>query len=198
MAQGTLSQVQENDQAAFLPSSAESTRAGELAQEFTSDQPLPALLVATPADGGELTPEQLAAAESFVAEVPERELPDGRTLGDVLDGEVGLVPAEDGQALLLPVPVDDAEANELLGDTGERVVNIVVSELRTLAADTLLEAGLDAWVTGPAGFVADLVAAFGGIDGTLLLVALVVVLVILVIVYRSPTLPFAVLLTSVF
>ncbi len=53
------------------------------------------------------------------------------------------------------------------------------------------------WVTGPAGFVADLVTAFGGIDTVLLLVALGAVLVILAVVYRSPILPFIVILTAV-
>ena len=57
-------------------------------------------------------------------------------------------------------------------------------------------AGLQAWVTGPAGFVADLVTAFGGIDGVLLLVALGAVLLILVLVYRSPFLPFVVIFTA--
>ncbi|WP_413451346.1 MMPL family transporter [Georgenia phoenicis] len=198
MAQGSLSEVQENDQAAFLPSSAESTRADELAEEFAGDQPLPALLVATPTDGGELTPEQLAAAEEFAAQVPEVELPDGQLLGDVLDGPVPFIPAEDGQALLFPVAIASDQADENLGDTGERTVNVVVTELRELADGTLADADLDAWVTGPAGFVSDLGSAFGGIDGVLLLVALVVVLVILVIVYRSPLLPFTVLLAAVF
>ena len=45
---------------------------------------------------------------------------------------------------------------------------------------------------------ADFVTAFGGIDGILLGVALGVVFLILLIVYRSPILPFAVLLTAVF
>ena len=198
MAQGTLSQVQENDQSAFLPGSAESTRAAELADDFTGDQPLPALLVATPDGGGELTPEQFAAAEELAAALPERELPDGQVVGDVLDGRIAVVPSEDGEALLLPVPIDADLANELLGDTGDRVVNVVVGELRTLVPEILGEAGMDAWVTGPAGFVADLVSAFAGIDGTLLIVALIVVFIILVIVYRSPSLPLTVLLTSVF
>lgn len=198
MAQGSLSEVQENDQAAFLPESAESTRADELAEEFAGDQPLPALLVATPAGGGELSPEQLAAAEEFAGQVPEIELADGRALGDVLEGPVPVIPAEDGEALLLPVSINGDEAEENIGDTGERTGNVVVTELRALAADTLADADLDTWVTGPAGFVSDLGAAFGGIDGVLLLVALVVVLVILVVVYRSPILPFTVLLTAVF
>jgi RND superfamily putative drug exporter len=53
-------------------------------------------------------------------------------------------------------------------------------------------------VTGPAGSIADLVEAFGGIDGVLLIVAVLVVLVILVVVYRSPSLPFAVIFTALF
>ena len=51
---------------------------------------------------------------------------------------------------------------------------------------------------GPGGLIADFAAAFAGIDGILLGVALLVVLVILLIVYRSPILPFAVLLSAVF
>ncbi|OAX58587.1 hypothetical protein A5N15_07880 [Rothia kristinae] len=56
--------------------------------------------------------------------------------------------------------------------------------------------GLRGWVTGPAGFTADLAEAFSGIDGILLAVALAVVFVILLAVYRSPLLPILVLLTS--
>lgn len=198
MAQGTLSQVQENDSAAFLPESAESTRAQELAQEFNPDQPLPALVVLEPTAGGAITDAHVGAAEAFAQSLADHELPDGRALGEVLKGRTVVVPAQDGEALLIPVGVDEDVANDLLGDTGERVVNVVVDALRGELSDPLTEAGLTAWVTGPAGFVADLVGAFGGIDGVLLLVALVVVLIILFIVYRSPILPFTVLLTSVF
>ena len=53
-------------------------------------------------------------------------------------------------------------------------------------------------MTGPAGFTADLVTGFLGIDGLLLIVALGAVFLILVIVYRSPLLPILVLLTSTF
>jgi RND superfamily putative drug exporter len=57
---------------------------------------------------------------------------------------------------------------------------------------------MQTYVTGPAGLAADLTAAFAGIDGILLLVALGAVFVILLIVYRSLLLPIVVLLTSVF
>ena len=72
-----------------------------------------------------------------------------------------------------------------------------VEALRTTLDDQLPD-GLEAWVTGPAGFTADLVTGFLGIDGLLLIVALGAVFIILVIVYRSPLLPILVLLTSTF
>ncbi|KTR73430.1 membrane protein, partial [Microbacterium oxydans] len=58
--------------------------------------------------------------------------------------------------------------------------------------------GVTVYITGPAGFSADLVAGFAGIDGLLLGVALLAVLVILVLVYRSFLLPLVVLSTSLF
>src|SRR5690606_37249971 len=58
--------------------------------------------------------------------------------------------------------------------------------------------GVTVYVTGPAGFSADLVAGFAGIDGLLLGVALLAVFIILVLVYRSALLPIVVLATSLF
>ena len=73
-----------------------------------------------------------------------------------------------------------------------------VGEIREVLADSpTRELGAQVYVTGPAGVLADFAEAFGEIDGILLLVALGVVLVILLIVYRSPVLPFLVLLTSI-
>ena len=73
----------------------------------------------------------------------------------------------------------------------------VVSEVRAELAKGVPD-GLTVLVTGPGGQIADLVVAFGGIDGLLLLVAGLVVVVILVVVYRSPLLPLIVLLSAVF
>ncbi|WP_434056282.1 MMPL family transporter [Georgenia wangjunii] len=196
MAQGTLSEVQENDNAAFLPASAESTRADELAREFSESAALPVLVVLEASDGAELTPEQLEAGQAFAEAVPAIDLPGGGALEEFLTAPTVAVPSEDGEAMLVPVSLDADRVNDLVGE--ERVINLAVEELRSLADDDLVDAGLESWVTGPGGLIADLVAAFGGIDGILLGVALVVVLVILVIVYRSPILPFTVLLTAVF
>ncbi|TQL03893.1 RND superfamily putative drug exporter [Cellulomonas sp. SLBN-39] len=204
MAQGRLSQVQTNDAAAFLPSSAESTLASELDADFTDAQTLPALVVLTPADGGDVTPEQTADVAALAAAFVERPGPGGEgTWADDLDGDLAVIPSEDGKALLVTVPLDATAAERLVEE--ERVSTLLVEDLRAAldedlgaTATTAGDAGLNAWVTGAAGFIADLGTAFAGIDGLLLLVALGAVLLILVAVYRSPFLPFVVILTAVF
>ena len=205
-AQGKLAQVQTNDAAAFLPSSAESTRAAEQSAAFVDTPTLPALVVVQPQDGGDVTAEQLDAVQEWAAGVPDEALPAGNdgTWSDYLVGTPAVVPAQDGQALLVAFSLDADKADELLaGDEG--VTDSFVLALRASLEESLGatatsagELGVQAWVTGPAGFVADLVTAFGGIDGVLLFVALGAVLLILVLVYRSPFLPFVVIFTAVF
>ncbi|MCD5419460.1 MMPL family transporter [Rhodococcus pyridinivorans] len=95
------------------------------------------------------------------------------------------IPSEDGAAAQMIVPLDAS---------GE--VQEAVEELRTALEGA--PDGLTVYVTGPAGQAADLSSAFGGIDGLLLLVAGGVVLVILVVVYRSPILPFVVIISALF
>ena len=204
-AQGKLSQVQTNDAAAFLPSSAESTLAAEASREFVESPALPALVVLTPQDGGPVSDEQVAAVTGVAQSFPDHAVPGtDETWADYLTAEPVVTPSQDGEALLVIYSLDADRAEDLIGDE-ESVTNAFVTDLRATlldelgaSADSAGELGLNAWVTGPAGFVADLVTAFGGIDGVLLIVALVAVLLILVVVYRSPLLPLVVILTAVF
>ncbi|GCE76261.1 MMPL family transporter [Cellulomonas biazotea] len=205
MAQGKLGQVQTNDSAAFLPSSAESTRAAEAGRAFVDTPTLPALVVLQPSDDTDVTPEQQEATTAWAQDVPGRDVPDGdgATWSEYLLGDPVVVPSEDGLALLAIFSLDGDRADEQVAE--ESITDLFVTDLRTsleqdlgATATDAGDTGLNAWVTGPAGFVADLVTAFGGIDGVLLLVALGAVLVILVLVYRSPFLPFVVILTAVF
>jgi RND superfamily putative drug exporter len=170
---GKISDVSTNDQASFLPASAESTQVAALVPEFVGADDIPAIVIA--AREGGLTDDDLAFLESFASDAADIE-----GVGDELSP---VIPSDDGDAAEIIVPI----ASEV-GDT--------VAELAALLEDA--PAGLEALVTGPAGFTADLVAGFAGIDGILLLTALGAVLVILVIVYRSPLLPFIVLGTAVF
>ena len=205
VAQGKLSQVQTNDAAAFLPSSAESTLAAEASREFVETPALPALVVLTPQDGGQVTDEQVRAVTEVAQAFPQEPVPGtDATWSSYLTADPVVTPSQDGEALLVIYSLDADSAEELVGDE-ESVTNAFVTDLRATlledlgaSADSAGELGLNAWVTGPAGFVADLVTAFGGIDGVLLLVALAAVLLILVVVYRSPLLPLVVILTAVF
>ncbi|WP_164984030.1 MMPL family transporter, partial [Cellulomonas endophytica] len=212
--QGRLSEVQTNDQAAFLPSSAESAEGGEAAAAFVEQQTLPALVVLRPEGRGTVPAEALAAVQGWAAGIPDLPLPpaeegaasdapaDG-TWSSYLVGEPVVAPSEDGEALLVVLAIDGARADERLGEdsVAAAFVTALRADLEASLGTTATTAGPDgllAWVTGPAGFVADLVTAFGGIDGVLLLVALGAVLLILVVVYRSPVLPLVVILTAVF
>lgn len=210
-AQGKLSQVQTNDAAAYLPIDAESVRAATANRVFVDTKTLPVLVVLRAEDSAPLTPAQLGAVQTWVGGLAGLAVPgaaasagDPTDLGAALTSPAVAVPAQDGKAVLVPLALDATTAARTLAD-GTGTTLAVVDALRTsLSSDLGATAtsagalGLRAWVTGPGGFVADLVTAFGGIDGVLLAVALGAVLLILVVVYRSPFLPLAVILSAVF
>lgn len=169
---GSLSDVQDNDASTFLPVDAESTEVREIQSEFGNANVVPAIAVYTseePFDARLLG--EIAGTTDEVADQPWVE-------GEV----VGPVPGtEDERVAQVVVPLSEQ------ADTEQ-----AVSELReTLTADT--PEGVQTQLTGPAAISADLAAAFGGIDSTLLVVAVVAVLVILIAVYRSPLLPLVVI-----
>lgn len=179
---GKLEEVSSNDQASFLPASAESTEAGELQEAFTESAAVPAVVVVE--SGNVIPPQELAQYEE---------------LSNQLSEVSGLEPAADGQpAVTGPIPSEDGLAVQYIASVSEDAeLGEVVTELReVLQAELPKDA--EGYVTGPAGFTADLVSAFGGIDGILLAVALAAVFVILLAVYRALILPFLVLFTSVF
>ncbi|MEU8225134.1 MMPL family transporter [Kribbella sp. NPDC048915] len=193
---GRLSEVQENDNADFLPKQAESTLVSDQAAKFVDSTALP-YFVLVERDAG-ITPADVAAVKQFQDSLPTLELGAGKTLGDYLAAPVApAVPSEDRQALLLTVQIDGDRADEVITE-GETVLFAVADSMRDAIKQHLTPTGLTAYVTGPGGVFADFVVAFSGIDGILLGVALAVVFVILLIVYRSPILPVAVLLTAVF
>jgi len=173
---GKVDEVSSNDRSSFLPESADATQVNERLADFLGDDSIPAVVVVT--GGGELSDDDLADVQALADDIAEIE--------GVQEDVSPPIPSDDGEAAQIFVPIDAS------GEVGE-----TVEEIRTLVADDLPES-LEGWVTGPAGFTADLVAGFLGIDGLLLGVALIAVFLILVIVYRSPLLPILVLLTSVF
>ncbi|MFF7262525.1 MMPL family transporter [Streptomyces sp. NPDC008159] len=171
---GRLGEVATNDQAAFLPRSAESTEVIAAQRAFRQEETLPVIVVWT----GEDMPERRASA--------------GRALASLADGP-GLAgpvsPAllsDDREALQGVVPLRPDLGDDLAG-TLDRI---------RAAAERV--PGTTVRLAGPAASQADLADAFAGIDGLLLAVALVTVLVILLLVYRSVLLPLLIILGAVF
>jgi len=181
---GKLSEVQENDNATFLPASAESTLVADEVAAFNEDDALPLLVVITSPDGGPLTPEDFAQATSFVESIPSLPVAEGGVIADYLAPDrIVPIPSEDGQALLISIPLDAQKATERLGGEGLlalRAVTESVREAATAYPDLVINA------TGPAGLLTDLVQVFGAIDTTLLGATALVVAIILILVYRSP------------
>ncbi|MGW9157792.1 MMPL family transporter [Microbacterium sp. NPDC055665] len=173
---GKVDEVSSNEQTTYLPESAQATEVQQLLGEFNDSDSIPAIAVFTSED--ELTQTELDAIADAVADAPSVE--------GVGEDVSPALPSDDGQAVQAFIPIDsDAELADTTAALGE--------ELRDGVPD-----GITVYITGPAGFSADLVAGFAGIDGLLLGVALLAVLVILVLVYRSFLLPLVVLSTSLF
>ena len=188
---GVLSSVQENENSAFLPASAESTAVSVAHAEFVPSEAVPGLFVVDKvADPAEIAQVQEWADGLLAVPLPGDEK--GRTVGDILTTPVVAVPSEDGEAVLVVFSVSSEAFAETAGESS--VGQMFAEAVRGSWAESGIDR--DGYLTGAAGIVADLVNAFAGIDGILLLVALSVVLVILLVVYRSPILPFLVLTTS--
>lgn len=199
---GKLSSAQQNDQASALPISAESSTARDELATFRDGQTegLPFFLVIAREDGP-LTPTDLRAVQAFLQAVPGVGLGvtqgSDQTLGDLLvEPTTAVIPSRDGQAVFAPISIDADKATSRVGERNG--VNVAADALRGAATTSFAGTGLTVKTAGPGSFIADISKAFGGIDLVLLLVALGVVFVILLIVYRSPILPFAVLLSAVF
>ncbi len=180
---GRLSEVQSNDNASFLPASAESTRVADEQAAFSESTAFPVLVVVSRPDGAALSPEDLAAATAYAESIPGLQFETGVTIADFLDPTPILpIPAQDGKAVLINVSLDSQRATENLAD-GSLVIAGITGAMRTAAGDY---PDVQINVTGPAGILSDLIKVFGAIDIQLLGATLLVVIIILVFVYRSP------------
>src|SRR4029453_4347362 len=143
-----------------------------LAKRFSPSDVFPALVVYE-RSGGTITPADQAKVAAAVQRFGGVKAVTGKVLGPL--------PAEDGRALQVVVPIKVAEEGNGWEELAPRV-----EELRSIAqADT---GGLGVYVTGPAGYFADFAKVFSGFDSTLLYITAGIVIVILLLTYRSPTL----------
>ena len=195
---GKLTSVQENDNSAFLPDSAESTKAVKLLESFAAGEStaFPTLVLLE----GSVGPEVLQQINAHLETVPDLKLggTDVPLSKYLLPGSrVTAFPAADGKAVLASILLDGAAIAEVLPND-EPVLPAIVEALREDFTPFAKDLGFDSYVTGAGGLIGDLFGAFGDLDSTLLLTTLGVVAFILIIVYRSPILWFLPLLSAVF
>ena len=172
---GRIDEVSSNDMTTFLPSSAESTKVNNELSKFRDSSAIPAIVVFESKDT--LSEQQRKSIDASVERIKQT---------GVVRGEVSpALLSEDKKASFVVVPLDSkAEVAE------------EVTKLRDAVKND--QAGMEIKLTGPAVYTQDLMKAFSGIDGLLLLAALSVVFIILLVVYRSPILPIVTLMGSIF
>jgi putative drug exporter of the RND superfamily len=160
--------AQKNDPASFLPGAAESVRSLEQQRRFPSGAQTPAVTVVR--RGGGLTAADTRAIAAFARRLNREPVADSLPSSPPLR-------SRDGTSTLVVTPLAVSDDATALTDA--------VDALRG-RAHALRKAGLQADVSGPAGYSADAIRVFGGINTTLFASALVLVLVLLVLIYRSP------------
>ncbi|MFC9247655.1 MMPL family transporter [Streptomyces sp. NPDC057136] len=168
-----LTDAQDNDAASWLPSSAESTQVLESSKDFRPEI-ITTIVVYAREDG--LTREdrvRIAADTRQLKMLRADGVRGAETRGPVYNRTI---PPQAAQ-VFVPITMDE-EGWERIGPAVDSIRDIVGT-----GGD-----GLAVHITGPGGVTADSADAFSGIDSTLLLAALAVVIVMLLITYRSPTL----------
>jgi len=217
---GKFADAESNEATSYLPESAESTKALAATEELQDGEIAPAVIVFRREAG--LTPADFKAIEADVGKMAaqrfEGVIPDGETAasGGRPGGEERSVAATGPAGCASPttaVPGQPADYAPFVGPVcspdgkaaivtayinaegeGERIVDPV-----KFWRDVLPEAnGLEAKITGGAGFSADAIEVFEGINGTLLLAALSLVIFLLILIYRSPMFFFIPLVAVVF
>ena len=204
---GKLTSVQTNDNSAFLPTKAESTKAAGIVAKFSQSDSakLPTLVLLE----GNVDPAKLALVNAHLQTLPSLHITYVSKYKGTLDSGIQLsrylapntpmvaFPSQDGKAVLLDLSISSSVAGENLPD-GKSVLVAIVKTIRADMTKWGAQNGFVSHVTGIGALFADLFGAFGGIDSTLLFATLGVVSIILIFVYRSPVLWILPLLSAVF
>ena len=197
---GKLSTVQENDNAAFLPDSAESTLASKVTVKFSdsSNDQIPTLLLFLGDVDPVKNPANLVRIQSYLNALGNKILPEsGKLLSSyfVPGFPIQAIPSEDGKAALVNIALNSTIVEERVEE--KPTLSLIVDFMREDLKENFEAKELTTHVTGFGGIFADLFGAFGSIDSTLLTTTLLVVSIILIIVYRSPLLWILPLFTAI-
>ncbi|MDQ2838805.1 MAG: MMPL family transporter [Actinomycetota bacterium] len=174
-AQSKLSEVQKNDNASYLPGSAESTKVVNESAKFLKLETIPGFVVFH-RDSGLTAADKATVASTYTA--------------------IKGLPGVDVQQLTPPVFSSDNTAASIYApliakQNGKTLQGNVLADNEKRIVDTAqkqLPAGLQAFPAGPGGLLAAFIDAFSGLDGALLGAVFLVVIIILLVVYRSPVL----------
>jgi putative drug exporter of the RND superfamily len=165
---GKFEQAQKNETSSFLPGSAESVKALKQIERFPGGEQAPAVIVYERRSG--LTRADKQRIQDTVSKLNADRKP--------LVGEAQApVFSPNGKAAIVVQPVEP-------GDGQSDLFQEAVQSVRDRAGES--GAGLQVKVTGAAGYSLDAIKVFGNINGSLLLVAALIVLVLLIAIYRSP------------
>ena len=171
---GKYTEAENNESTTFLPADAESTKVLGISEELQGGEQAPIVIVYR-REGG------LTAADRARIAADRAEL--NRAIEEGKDGIYRAVspfgparPSESGDAALL--------IGNITGDGESETILDPIDDIRERVSDP--GGGLEVKVTGPAGFAADAIKVFEGINGTLLGAALLIVVVLLILIYRSP------------
>jgi RND superfamily putative drug exporter len=186
-----ISTVQENDNSAFLPESAESTLASKITVKFSdqSSDLLPTLLLFLGDLNPAKNPEAFAKLNNYAASLGTKILPESKKpLSQYFAPGAPLqaFPSADGNAALINLQLNSKIASENVND--EPLLPLIIEFIRGDLEKNFGGDGVETHVTGAGGIFADLFGAFGSIDTKLLSTTLIVVAIILIVVYRSPLL----------
>jgi RND superfamily putative drug exporter len=176
---GRFSDAEKNESTSFLPGDAESTKALDITKQLQGGEQAATVIVYRRPGG-------LTAADRQTIAADTARLNRLRFAGT--------------SPFSRPQPSRDASTalviNTIQGNgEGSRILD-PVDKYRSLVSGD--RDGLQVRVTGPAGFSADAIKVFEGINGTLLAAAGLLVLILLIIIYRSPFFWFFPLLAVIF
>ncbi len=206
-------EAENNEATSYLPGDAESTAALTATEELQNGEIAPAVVVFRRDSG--LTPGDFKTIEETVAKMASKPFPgligDGATAaaggkpaepdrefdqaksgseGTVCATPTTTVPGQpaDFSPFVGPVCSEDGKAAIVTSyinaeGEGERIVDPVKFWRDQIKDET---GGLEMKITGGAGFSADAIEVFEGINGTLLLAAVSLVIFLLIVIYRSP------------
>jgi RND superfamily putative drug exporter len=205
--------AENNESTSYLPGDAESTKALTATEDLQGGELASAVIVYYRASG--LTPADRAKIRDDVARLTERRFPGVVRDGAKAAGGGPQVRQPNGCAApATTVPGQPEDYAPFVGPvcSQDGKAAIVTAYIRGNGeGDTILDpvdywrdtvsdpgGGLEVKITGGAGYSADAIKVFEGINGTLLLAAVSLVIVLLILIYRSPIFLFVPLTAVIF